>query len=144
MNSTYETPGSYGTSVACLRIGSTNLFSISSLFWLHYHYQHHHLSFHCCSSGHALDPHRREDQISIQNNEIEYWSYWHCSKWQRGWGVPITHHTDFFSSYHASRKNKISITLRSILLSFDLRKSEVEEREERAISWCHNYIFLML
>ena len=54
MNSTYETPGSYGTSVACLRIGSTNLFSVSSLFWLHYHYQNHHLSFHCCSLGNAL------------------------------------------------------------------------------------------
>ena len=61
-----------------------------------------------------------------------------------GGGVPITHHADFFSSYHASRKNKISTTSRSILLSFDLRKSEVEEREERAISWCHNYLFLML
>ena len=62
----------------------------------------------------------------------------------KGVGVPITHHADFFSSYHASRKNKISTTLKSILLSFDVRKSEVEEREERAISWCHNYLFLML
>ena len=49
----------------------------------------------------------------------------------------------FFSSYHASQKNKISTTLRSILLSFDLGKSEVEEREERATSWCHNYLFSM-
>ena len=62
----------------------------------------------------------------------------------KGGGGYLTHHGDFFSSYHASRKNKISTTLRSILLSFDLRKSEVEEREERAIRWCHNYLFLML
>ena len=48
----------------------------------------------------------------------------------------------FFSSYHASRKNKI-LTATSILLSFDLRKSEVEEREKRERSWCHNYLFLM-
>ena len=35
-------------------------------------------------------------------------------------------------------------TLTSILLSFDLTgKSEVERREKRAGSWCHNYLFLM-
>ena len=47
-----------------------------------------------------------------------------------------------FSSYHASRKNKI-LTATNILLSFDLRKSEIEEQEKRERSWCHNYLFLM-
>ena len=28
------------------------------------------------------------------------------------------------------------------ILSFDLRKSEVEKGEKRAKSWCHNYLFL--
>ena len=32
--------------------------------------------------------------------------------------------------------DKISTTLASILLSFDLRKSDVEEREKRIGSWC--------
>ena len=35
------------------------------------------------------------------------------------------------------------ITLTSILLSFDLRKSEVGERKKRTRSWCDNYLFLM-
>ena len=48
----------------------------------------------------------------------------------------------FFSSYYASRKNKI-LTATSILLSFDLRKSVVEEREKRERSRCHNYLFLV-
>ena len=39
--------------------------------------------------------------------------------------------------------NKILTTLASILLSFDLRKSEVEEREKTGRIWCHNYLFLM-
>ena len=42
-------------------------------------------------------------------------------------------------TYHASHR----FTLRNILLSLDLRKSGVEEREKRARSWCHNYLFLM-
>ena len=45
----------------------------------------------------------------------------------------------FFLSYHASRKNKL-LTTTSILLSFDLRTSELDER---ARSCCHNYLFLM-
>ena len=39
--------------------------------------------------------------------------------------------------------NKILITLTSILLSFDLRKPEVEKREKRVRSWCHTYLFSM-
>ena len=46
-------------------------------------------------------------------------------------------------TYHASRitpimekYDKTLTTLASILLSFDLRKSEAEEREKRARSWC--------
>ena len=63
--------------------------------------------------------------------------------WQRGFH--ITHVSRrVFGSYHASRENKIKYltTLTSILLSFDLRKSEVKERQKRARSWCHNYLFL--
>ena len=37
--------------------------------------------------------------------------------------------------------NKILTTLTSILLSFDLRKPEVEKREKRVRSWCHTYLF---
>ena len=37
--------------------------------------------------------------------------------------------------------NKILTTLTSILLSFDLRKAEVEKREKRVRSWCHTYLF---
>ena len=60
-------------------------------------------------------------------------------------GFHITHVSRrVFGSYHASRENKIKYltTLTSILLSFDLRKSEVKERQKRARSWCHNYLFL--
>ena len=39
--------------------------------------------------------------------------------------------------------NRILTTLRGILLSFDLMKSEVEEREKMARSCCHNYVFFM-
>ena len=42
-------------------------------------------------------------------------------------------------TYQASHR----FTLRNILLSLDLRKSGVEEREKRARSWCHSYLFLM-
>ena len=46
-------------------------------------------------------------------------------------GVPITHHADFFQlSRITERQNKILTTLTSILLSFDLRKSEVEEQQK--------------
>ena len=61
-------------------------------------------------------------------------------------GFPITHVSRrFFGSYHASRENRKNIFnyITSILLSFDLRKSEVKERQKRARSWCHNYLFLM-
>ena len=46
-----------------------------------------------------------------------------------GWG---TYHPSgpLFWSYHASQKNKILTTLTSILLSFDLMKSEVDKREK--------------
>ena len=49
----------------------------------------------------------------------------------------------FFLSYYASQKSEILTTLTGVLLSFDLRKSEVEEREKRARSGCHNCLFLM-
>ena len=45
-------------------------------------------------------------------------------------------------TYHAritpivEKCDKILTTLASILLSFDLKKSEIEEREKRARSWC--------
>ena len=60
----------------------------------------------------------------------------------KGGEVPIRLHAHFFLSYRASRKNKV-LTTTSILLSFDLRKSEVEEREKRARSSCHTYLFLL-
>ena len=41
-----------------------------------------------------------------------------------------------FLKLHASRKNQIT----SILLSFDLRKSEVEERGKRAIIWARSRV----
>ena len=60
-----------------------------------------------------------------------------------GGGGDISRITPIFLSYYASRKNKILTTLRSTLLSLNLTKSEVEEREKRARRWRHNYLFLM-
>ena len=61
--------------------------------------------------------------------------------WQRGGGEPFMHHADCLKLSCIS-KNKILTTLTSILLSFDLKKSQVEEQEKRARSWCHNYILI--
>ena len=45
--------------------------------------------------------------------------------------------------FKLSRITKKILTATSTLLSFDLRKSVVEEREKRERSWCHNYLFLV-
>lgn len=66
---------------------------------------------------------------------------------EKGGGVPIMHHAVFLS-YHDHRKivknDKILLTtLKGILLPFDLRKSEDEEREKGAKRWCRNYYLLL-
>ena len=62
--------------------------------------------------------------------------------WQSG-GGNLSRITPIFLSYLASRKNKILTTLSSTLLSLNLTKSEVEEREKRARRWRRNYLFVM-
>ena len=75
------------------------------------------------------------------------------SGWQRGGreggrgGGPILHHADMLIlfSYHASRKNKTKYWLHLQVSYYhsiwgNLRS---EEREKRAGSWCHTYLFLM-
>ena len=57
---------------------------ISSIFLLHYHYQHHHFSFHCCSECFSDD--RGEDQISIESHQIEYLTGIVSVDWLPRWG----------------------------------------------------------
>ena len=62
--------------------------------------------------------------------------------WQRGY--PITHNANFVKLSRTTEKyNKIFTSLTSILLSFDLRKSEVEEREKRQDVGVMTIFFLM-
>ena len=57
---------------------------------------------------------------------------YHCGK---GAGEGDTYHVSRITPI-MEKYDKTLTTLASILLSFDLRKSEAEEREKRARSWC--------
>ena len=47
---------------------------------------------------------------------------------------------NFNATRITEKSNKIVTTLTSILLSFDLRKSEVEERGKRAVIWARSRV----
>ena len=63
----------------------------------------------------------------------------------KGGFLSRTYHAHFLEAitHHRKIKKYIFNYITRILLSFDLGKSEVKERQKRARSWCHNYLFLM-